>query len=161
MSRFNQIVPVPLGEIRCLDGKLGATAQPGQLVTAVAGMTAGSSTHIQSDYPNAVFTLNATGNTAGVLIILEQEDLVTKEISDTFASGSHARAHVLKSGEEATVILTAAAAIAPGDLLGPVGNGKVVKVTGATGDSSPMFSAIESATTASTGDALRILARVL
>ena len=161
MSRFNQVVPVPLGEIRCLDGKLGATALPGQLVTAIGKLDAGSSTHAMPDYPNAAFTLNAAGNTKGVLIVMEQEDLVLKAISDSFASGSHARAHVLKPGEEITVILSAAAAISAGDLLGPAANGKVVKVTGATGDADPMFSAIETASTASTGDALRILSRVL
>ena len=161
MSRFNQVVPVPLGEIRCLDGKLGATALPGQLVTATAKLDAGSSTHAMPDYPNAEFTLNAAGNTKGVLIVMEQEDLVLKATSDALPSGSHARAHVLKSGEEATVVLSAAAVIAAGDLLGPAANGKVVKVTGATGDADPMFSAIETASTASTGDALRILARVL
>ena len=161
MSRFKTIVPVPLGEIRSLDGKLGATAVPGQLVTAVGKFDAGSSTHLQPDYPNATFTLNTAGNTKGVLIVMDQEDLVTKEIGDSFASGSHARAHVLKSGEEVTVILSAAAAIASGDNLGPAADGKVVKVTGATGDADPMFSAIETASTGSTGDALRILARVL
>ena len=161
MSRFKTIVPVPLGEIRCLDGKLGATAVPGQLVTAVGKFDAGSSTHLQPDYPNATFTLNGAGNTKGVLIIMDQEDLVLKEISDSFAANSHARAHVLKPGEEVTVVLSAAAAIASGDKLGPAADGKVVKVTGATGDADPMFSAIETASTGSTGDALRILARVL
>lgn len=161
MSRFKQVVPVPLGEIRCLDGKLGASALPGQLVTAIGSMAAGSSTHSMPAYPNAEFTLNTAGNTAGVLIICEQEEFVTSEVSTALPSGSHARAHVIKPGEEVTVILSAAAAIASGDNLGPAANGKVVKVTGETGDADPMFSAIETATAGATGDALRILARRL
>ena len=161
MSRFNQIVPVPLGEIRCLDGKLTAQTLPGCLVTAIGAFGGGDSNHYQPDYPNATFTLNGAGNAAGVMIVMEQEDLVTQAISTAFASGSHARAHVLKSGEEVTVILTAAAVIAAGDKLAPAANGKVVKVTGEQGEADPMFVAIETATAESTGDGLRILARVL
>lgn len=95
------------------------------------------------------------------MIVMEQEDLVTQAISAAFADGSHARAHVLKSGEEVTVILAAAAVIAAGDKLAPAANGKVVKVTGEQGEADPMFVAIETATAESTGDGLRILARVL
>lgn len=161
MSRFKTVVPVPLGEIRCLDGKLGATALPGQLVTAVAAFAGGSSTHAQPDYPNALFTLNGAGNTAGVLIVMDQDEEVTSDISVSLPSGSHARGHVLKSGEEVTVILGATAAVAAGAQLGPAADGKVVTVTGATTDAAPMFSAIETAASGATGDNARILARVL
>ena len=158
MSKFRSVVPVPLGEIRCLDGKLGATTLPGQLVTAVGAFGAGSSDHTQPDYPNAVFTLNGAANKLGVLIVMEQEDIVDKAISDSYAINSHARAHVLKSGEEVTVILAAAAEINAGDKLKPAANGKVDKGETA-GDE--MFVAIETATTGSADDELRILARVL
>jgi hypothetical protein len=159
MSRYNSIVPVPLGEIRRLDGKLGASTLPGQLVTAVDLFAAGSSKHAQSD--GAAFTLNTANNRNGVLIVMEQEELVLQPTSTAFASGTHVRAHVLKQGEEATVILAAAAAITSGTLLGPAANGKVEVADGTTGAPDPMFSAIETASTASTGDDLRILARVL
>jgi len=151
MSRYNSIVPVPLGEIRRLDGKLGASTLPGQLVTAVDLFAAGSSKHAQSD--GAAFTLNTANNRNGVLIVMEQEELVLQPTSTAFASGTHVRAHVLKQGEEATVILAAAAAITSGT--------KVEVADGTTGAPDPMFSAIETASTASTGDDLRILARVL
>lgn len=158
MSKFRSVVPVPLGEIRRLDGKLTASTLPGQLVTAVGKFDGGSSTHTQPDYPNAIFTLNGVGNRLGVMIVMEQEDIVDKDISDAYAKNSHARAHVLKSGEEVTVILAAAATVAPGAFLEPAANGKVaVTATAADG----MFSAIETASTGSSGDGLRILARVL
>lgn len=156
MSKFRSVVPVPLGEIRRLDGKLTASTLPGQLVTAVGKFDGGSSTHTQSDYPNAIFILNDSGNRRGVLIVMEQEDIVDMEISDAYEANSHARAHVLKSGEEVTVILAAAAAVVPGAFLEPAANGKVT-ATAANG----MFSAIETASTGSSGDGLRILARVL
>jgi hypothetical protein len=156
MSRFKTVVPVPLGEIRRIEGKLGASALAGQLVTAVDSFAAGNSTHAQSD--GAAFTLNTDGNTAGVMILVEQEDMVTAADAITVARpiNSWARAHVLKSGEEVTVVLAAAADIAAGDMLAPAADGKVDE--GTTG---AMFSAIETASTASTGDELRILARVL
>lgn len=156
MSRFKTVVPVPLGEIRRIEGKLGATAYAGQLLTASDSFAAGNSLHVQSD--GAAFTLNGVGNNAGVMILVEQEDMVTAADAITVAraTGTWGRAHVLKSGEEVTVILSAAAEIAAGDLLDTAASGKVVK--GTTG---PMFSAIETCTTAATGDELRILARVL
>jgi len=159
MSRFKNVVPVPLGEIRRIEGKLGASAQPGSLLTASDAFAAGNSYHAQSD--GADLSLNGAGNTKGVLILMEQEDLVLTDIVTAIPSASWGRGHVLKAGEEVTVILNAAAVIASGDKLGPAASGKVVKVTGATGDADPMFSAIETATAGSTGDALRILARVL
>jgi len=158
MSRFNSVVPVPLGEIRCLDGKLGAAAKAGILVTAIGSFAGGSSTHMQPDYPNAVFALNTSENNNGVLIVMEQEDLVTGEITDARAINTHARAHVLHSGEECTVILAAAASIVSGDMLYPSASGTVTKVDALQ---TPMFSAIETCATTSTGDDLRILARVL
>ena len=159
MSKFNTVVPVPLGEIRCLDGKLSATTLPGQLVTAVGKFDAGSSKHTQPDYPNATFTLN-DGDTKGLLIVMDQEEIPDMKISDAFPKDSHARAHVLKAGEEVTVILNAAAAVAAGTLLQTTSAGKVEAFTGGTGKE-PLFSAIETAGTGSTGDELRILARVL
>jgi len=161
MSRFKTVVPVPLGEIRRIEGKLGATALAGQLLTASDAFAAGNSYHAQSD--GAAFTLNTAGNALGVLILVEQEDMVTAADAITVerAIDTWGRAHVLKAGEEATVILTAAATIASGDKLAPAADGKVVKVTGATGEADPMFTAIETATAGATGDALRILARVL
>ena len=157
MSKFNSIVPVPLGEIRDLDGKLGAAMKAGTLMTAVGSFAGGSSTHMQSVYPNAVFTANGAGNIAGVLILMDQEDLVSGEISDDRAINTHGRGHVLKSGEEVTVIMAAAADIAAGDLLETAASGKVQKKASATA----LFSAIETCATTSTGDDLRILARVL
>ena len=157
MSRFNTVVPVPLGEIRRIEGKLGASALAGQLVTATDSFAAGSSYHAQSD--GAAFTLNSVGNNAGVMILMEQQDMVTAADAITVqrAVNTWGRAHVLKKGEEVTVILAAAEVIAAGDLLDTAANGKVCK--GTTG---PMFSAIETcASTGATGDALRILARVL
>lgn len=158
MSKFNSVVPVPLGEIRRLDGKLGSAMKPGTLVTAVGAFGGGSSTHIQPDYPNALFTANGVGNTTGVLIVMNQDDLVTAEIYDDLPINSHARAHVLKSGEEVTVIMSEAAVINAGDKLYPAANGKVAKVVD---DEVPMFQAIETCAADSTGDDLRILARVL
>jgi len=158
MSRFNSVVPVPLGEIRCLDGKLDTAAKPGILVTAVGAFGGGSTTHAQPDYPNAVFTPNKKENNLGVLIVMEQEDLVRQAITTEFPINSHVRAHVLKSGEECTVHLAAAEVIAAGDKLYTEANGKVKKVTASE---VPMFTAIETATAESTGDQLRILARVL
>ncbi len=167
MSKFNSVVPVPLGEIRRLDGKLGAAARPGTLVTAVAEMTGGSDTHSMPSYPNAEFALNTKENNIGVLIVMEQEELfaasrlgngVGGKISDEFKSGDHVRAHVLKSGEEVTVILAAAANVSPGALLYTEANGKV-KVVGSS--EVPMFSAIEGCASGASGDDLRILARVL
>lgn len=156
MSRFKTVVPVPLGEIRRIEGKLGATAYAGQLLTASDSFAAGNSLHAQSD--GATFALNGVGNGAGVLILVEQEDMVTAADAITVARpiNTWGRGHVLKSGEEVTVILASAEAIAAGDLLDPAASGKVTK--GTTG---PLFSAIEACSTAATGDALRILARVL
>lgn len=161
MSRFKKVVPVPLGEIRRIEGVLGASALAGQLLTASDSFAAGNSLHAQSD--GAALALNAAGNALGVLILVEQEDMVTAADAITVAraNGSWGRAHVLKAGEEVTVVLTAAAAISAGDKLAPAASGKVVKVTGETGEADPMFTAIETATTGSTGDDLRILARVL
>lgn len=158
MSKFRSVVPVPLGEIRCLDGQLSADTKPGQLVTAVGSFTGGSSNHTQSNYPNAVFTQNGAGNTKGVLIVMEQEDIVDKEIWEAYASGSHARAHVLKAGEEVTVLLATGDTVVSGAKLTPIANGNVA-VTSTADDA--MFSAIETATAGSSGDGLRILARVL
>lgn len=157
MSRFKTIVPVPLGEIRRIEGKLGAAAIAGQLLTAGDSFAAGDGTHLQSD--GATFALNGAANTRGVLILMEQEDMVTSEITVARPINSWGRAHVLKAGEEVTVVLAAAAAITGGTtLLKPVANGKV---EAAAGEDVPMFAAIESATAQSTGDSLRILARVL
>lgn len=160
MSRFKQIVPVPLGEIRAIEGKLGATALAGLLLTAVDGFAAGNSKHVQNE--GASLSLNGAGNSAGVLILVETDDSPASEITMTRPNGSWGRGHVLKKGEEVTVILSAAAVIAAGNTLAPAASGKVVKVTGDTGEAAPMFSAIETCgSTAATGDALRILARVL
>jgi len=158
MSRFNTVVPVPLGEARRIEGALGATAKAGLLLTAGSSFSAGDgTTHVQSD--GAAFTLNATGNTKGVLILMEETDQVTAEITADRASGSWGKGHVLKSGEEVTVVLSAAAAVTGGSsLLKPAASGTVAVTATA---SEAMFSAIESASTASTGDQLRILARVL
>jgi hypothetical protein len=158
MSKFHNIVPVPLGEIRCLDGKLDTAAKPGILVTALSAFGGGSSTHPQPDYPNAVFTLNTELNTSGVLILINQEDLVTTAITEDIPSNSHARAHVLKAGEECTVILTTGDVIAAGDMLYPTADGKVEK---GDGSQTPLFTAIETAAADSADDDLRILARVL
>lgn len=168
MSRYNNVVPVPLGEIRCLDGKLVAAALPGTLVTAVSDMAGGDATHAQPGTGvgfglNAKFTANAAENTRGVMIVMNQEELVLQPTSKTFAKDDHVRAHVLKSGEECTVIMAAAAVIASGNLLCPAAGGKVEKLVaeGASANGSPMFSAIETCASTSTGDDLRILARVL
>lgn len=158
MSKFRSVVPVPLGEIRRLDGKLGASAIPGQLVTAIGSFTGGSSTHTQSDYPNAVFDLNGAANKLGVMIVMEQEDIVDMKISDAYEANSHVRAHVLKSGEEVTVVLASGEAVVAGAGLAPAASGKVVVTATAA---NAMFSAIETATAGSSGDGLRILARVL
>ena len=157
MSRFKTVVPVPLGEIRRIEGKLGASALAGQLLTASDSFAAGNSLHAQSD--GATFALNGVGNSAGVMILMEQEDMVTASdaITVTRPINTWGRAHVLKKGEEVTVILASAEVIAAGDLLDPAANGKVRK--GTTG---PLFTAIETnGSTAATGDSLRILARVL
>ena len=159
MSRFNQIVPVPLSETRAIEGKLGASAQAGILLTAADGFAYGSSTHAQNE--GATLTPNTAGNAAGLLILVETDDSPATGITAVRPSGSWGRGHVLKAGEEVTVILSAAAAISSGNMLAPAADGKVVKVTGATGEADPKFSAIETGTTGSTGDALRILARVL
>lgn len=164
MSRFKTVVPVPLGEIRRIEGKLGASMLAGQLVTIADSFTAGASYHAQNE--GATFTLNAVKNAVGVSILVEQEDMVlsTDAINVTRPANSWGRAHVLKQGEEVTVVLAAAATIAAGNLLEPAADGKVSLATaalGATGYVIPMFSAIESAATTSTGDGLRILARVL
>lgn len=157
MSRFNTVVPVPLGEIRRIEGKLGASAIAGQLLTAADSFAAGDSLHAQSD--GATFTLNGAANNNGVLILMEQEDFVTGEITDTRAINTWGRAHVLKGGEEVTVVLTSAAtAITAGALLVCAASGKVGAAT--AGDTAK-FTAIETASTAATGDELRILARVL
>ena len=156
MSRFNTVVPVPLGEIRRIEGKLGASAIAGQLLTAVDSFAAGDSLHAQSD--GAAFTLNGAANNEGVLILMEQEDLVTSEITDARAINTWGRGHVLKSGEEVTVVLAAAAAVPAGTRLVTAANGKVGAAT--AGDTAK-FTAIETASTAATGDELRILARVL
>ena len=156
MSRFKTIVPVPLGEIRRIEGKLGASAIAGQLLTATDSFAAGNTAHAQSD--GAAFSLNGADKNEGLLILMEQEDFVTSEITATRAINTWGRAHVLKSGEEVTVVLAAAATIAAGTRLKTAANGKVEAAT--AGDTAK-FSAIESASTASTGDELRILARVL
>jgi hypothetical protein len=155
MSRFKNVVPVPLGEIREIDGKIAAQMVPGTLVTAVSNFAGGSTTHAQP-IGVATLTANAANNVKGVLILQNQEDQTLVATSTAFASGSHCRAHVLKAGEEVTVILEAAEAVVAGAILSPVANGKV-KVS----NSYPMFSAIETASAESTGDQLRILARVL
>ena len=156
MSRFKTIVPVPLGEIRRIEGKLGASAIAGQLLTATDSFAAGNTAHAQSD--GATFSLNGAEKNEGLLILMEQEDFVTSEITATRAINTWGRAHVLKSGEEVTVVLAAAATIAAGARLKTAANGKVEAAT--AGDTAK-FSAIESASAASTGDELRILARVL
>lgn len=160
MSKFNSIVPVPLGEIRRLDGKLATAMLPGTLVTAIGELGGGSSTHTQPTYPNVTFTANTSENTSGVLIVMFEEDMVTAAdaISVALPISSHARASVLKPGEEVTVIMSEAATIAAGDKLYPAADGKVAKVDNSQ---TPMFSAIETCATTSTGDDLRILARVL
>ena len=156
MSRFNTIVPVPLGEIRRIEGKLGASAQAGLLLTATDSFAAGNSTHAQSD--GVTFALNGAANNEGLLILMEEDDMVTDEITETRAINTWGRGHVLKSGEEVTVILAAAANIAAGARLVTAANGKV---SAATAGDAAKFSAIEAASTASTDDELRILARVL
>lgn len=155
MSRFKQIVPVPLGEYRRIEGQLGATAIAGQLLTASDGFAAGSSTHAQNS--GATLALNGVGNTKGVLILVETDDSPASEITVSRPANSWGRGHVLKAGEEVTVVLAAAEVIASGDLLAPAASGKVAK-----GETGAMFSAVETCgSTAATGDALRILARVL
>ena len=157
MSRFNTVVPVPLGEARRIEGVLGATAKAGLLLTAGSSFSAGDGTHVQSD--GAAFTLNAADNTKGVLILMEETDQVTDEITDDRPSDSWGKGHVLKSGEEVTVVLSAAESVTGGtSLLKPTASGTVAVTATA---SEAMFSAIESASTGSTGDDLRILARVL
>lgn len=157
MSRFKTVVPVPLGEIRRIEGKLGASAIAGQLVTEVDGLAAGDGSHVQNS--GATLALNAEGNLKGVRILMEQEDMVTSDITATRAVNTWGRAHVLKSGEEVTVILgTTATAAAAGTYLAPGASGKVVVTTTAN---EALFTAIEAAPTTATGDALRILARVL
>ena len=157
MSRFNTVVPVPLGEIRRIEGKLGASALAGTLLTATDKFAAGDGTHAQSE--GATFALNGAGNTKGLLILMEQQDMVTSEITVSRARNSWGRAHVLKPGEEATVILAEAETVTAGtSLLTTAANGKVAVAT--AGDEA-VFSAIEGATSASTGDGLRILARML
>ena len=163
MSYFNSVVPVPLGEIRRLDGKLpsGADVYPGTLVTATGKFDVTVMNHVMPEYPNATFALNSAGNTKGVMIVMDQIDLVTKSVTDALPAGSHARGHVLKQGEEVTVIVATPetdAAIASGDGLKPAANGLVAKC--ASGDT-PMFSAIEAMAKDATGDSRRILARVL
>lgn len=173
MSKFNSIVPVPLAEIRRLDGKITEALKPGILVTDVGNFAGGSSTHVQSNTPNSVFTKNADQNVVGVLIIMEQDELfagagtgkgVGGKISDAFVLGTssgsaHVRAHVLKAGEDVTVILADSnTAIVAGDYLTPVANGKVAKHSSTL---PKMFRAIEGCAQGATGDDLRILARVL
>ena len=163
MSRFKTVVPVALGEIRRIEGKLGASAYPGDLVTVSDGLAAGASYHAMNE--GASIALNGNGNGIGVLILMEQEDMVlaADAIDVQRPAASWGRAHSLKKDEEVTVNLAAAAAISAGTLLSPATGGKVEKAlaVGATGYIAPLFSAIETASTASTGDALRILARVL
>lgn len=158
MSKFNNIVPVPLGEVRRLDGKLDAAMKPGTLVTAIGNFAGGSSTHAQSDYPNVVFTANTVGNNSGLMIVMEQEDLINMEVSDEYKKDSHARGHVLKAGEECTVILDEAAKVSSGDLLATAAAGRATPV-GEAGVA--VFSAIETCAADATDDALRILVRVL
>jgi len=167
MSRYNNIVPIPLGEIRCLDGALPESeVYPGTLVTAIAEMAGGSSLHAQSAQPNATFALNAVGITAGMLIVMEQEEMdvtVANPAAEPFAASEaggpqvHARAHVLKAGEEVTVIMAAAATIVSGTILYAAADGKVATAVNGLA----MFSAIETCADDSENDDLRILARVL
>ncbi len=168
MSRFNSVVPVPLGEIRRLDGKLAAAMKPGTLVTAVSNYANTDGKHYHPSGTNATFTANTATNTKGVMIVMEQEELfavsrrgdgVGGNIHTAFPKDSHARAHVLKAGEEVTVLLATAANIAAGDNLTPIASGKVEKVT----DTEPvMFVAIETCSSGADGDDdLRILARVV
>jgi len=168
MSRYHNIVPVPLGELRDLDGALPESiVYPGTLVTAKSEMAGGSSTHAQPAQPNSVFALNASENNHGVLIVMEQEEMnvtVANPAANPFeasVSGGgqvHARGHVLKHGEEVTVRMGVAAVIVSGDMLYPSANGKVTKVSASQ---VPMFSAIEVCAADSEDDDLRILARVL
>ena len=167
MSRYNNIVPVPLGEIRCLDGALPESiVYPGTLVTAIAEMAGGSSLHVQPAQPNATFVLNAAGITAGMLIIMEQEEMdvtVANPAAEPYAASEsngpqvHARAHVLKTGEEVTVIMAAADTIAAGTILYAAAEGKVATAVQGVAK----FSAIETCADDSADDELRILARVL
>jgi hypothetical protein len=129
-------------------------------------MAGGSSLHAQPAQPNSTFTLNAVGKSAGVLIVMEQEEMnvtVANPAAESFAASEpngpqvHARAHVLKSGEEVTVVMAAAATIASGTILYAAANGKVATAVQGVA----MFSAIETCAADSADDELRILARVL
>jgi len=156
MSRFKTIVPVPLGEIRRIEGKLGATAIAGLLMTATDKFAAGNSKHSQNE--GATFTLNGAGNNKGLVILMETDDNPTGEITASRPADSWGRGHVVKAGEEVTVVLGATAAVVGGTtLLKTMAGGKVE--TGTAGDAA--FSAIESAASGATGDDVRILARVL
>ena len=167
MSRYNTIVPIPLGELRDLDGALPESiVYPGTLVTAITDVAGGSSTHSQPSRANSVFALNAVGISAGALIIMEQPEMdvtvanpAANPFSASVAAGIqvHARGHVLKSGEEVTVRMAAAAAVAAGDTLYAAANGKVAKAV----QGLAMFTAIETCADDSADDDLRILARVL
>ena len=174
MSVFNKIVNVALGEIRNMDGTITPSSDvaiyPGQLLTAKRnGVSGPSGVNTMNGYvldTGCTFTLNTVGNSGGVGILMEQEDIVTVNPCETATvaqntTGVYGRVHLLKSGEEVTVRLSAApaAAIAVGDTLDPAANGFVVK----SSDSGavPMFKAIEPVATSATGDGLRILAQVL
>ena len=174
MSAFNKIVNVALGEIRNMDGIItplsNAAIYPGQLFTANRnGVLGPTGVNTMNGYvldTGCTFTLNTAGNKNGVGILMEQEDIVTVNPCETATvaqntTGVYGRVHLLKSGEEVTVRLSAApaAAIAVGDTLDPAANGFVVKSPNS--DAVPMFKAIEPVATSATGDGLRILAQVL
>lgn len=169
MSRYNTIVPVALGEIRRIEGTLGAALRPGTLVTITENAPT-QAFNLEAGQ-GAVLAANATANTGlvNVGILMENEDEVAISgitgytgyaIDQNMASGAWGRAHIMKPGEEVTVVLDAGAAIAVGDKLGVSATvaGRVAETATLANEK---FVALETATAGATGDALRILARVL
>ena len=175
MSVFNKIVNVALGEIRNMDGTITPSSDvaiyPGQLLTAKRnGISGPTGVNTMNGYvldTGCTFTLNTVGNSGGVGILMEQEDIVTVNpcetatVAQSATDNVYGRVHLLKSGEEVTVRLAAAAVVAVGDLLYTAANGFVSKTVPGSGDTRPMFKAIETVASGATGDALRILAQVL
>ena len=166
------VIGVRLGEVRALDGRYDhATNQlkPGQLVTAVGDLAATNGVIYRPDTANHKFTPAAVGTVRGLCVVLnaEEDELrhVTargktgrKSVADPFPPREQVRAHVIRAGEEFTFIASGTAAVANGALLAVAANGEVVA---ATAPEDALFVAIETCLATDTGDARRILCRVL
>lgn len=171
MSKFGKIVGVCLGEIRVLEGEVAGAYKPGTLVIPKGNYNIESNGHVTDELKTGstgtvTLTAAGAGTTKNLAILLEDPLLVktsdgTAPVTKAYTQYDWARAHLLKTGDEVTVILNAAATVNPGDLLKVAANGTVTKLTVGSADSVATFVAVEAVANDATGDGLRFLARVL